>query len=318
MMSPATPVLILGSSGFLGTSLDFHLSAYPDLRVTGVSRTGSPKCVIRDYSPENLKEVFDREKPAAVINCVGIVGHDKVEADPQLSEIINVGLPATLAKLTQQRDITLVHFSSDSVYSGKREDAPFSETSPTAPFSIYGAQKLESESRVLWANPDAIIMRINFFGWSRDGKSGMLDHFVSHAILGSQPIGYSDYFATSLYVGELSRAVIAAIHAQISGVFNVGSPDSHSKLKFGQEVFVQMGLDAKRVIAGNPSIWSAEGVTSRDLSMTSRLIESTLGMTFGTQIEGIRVALNDSSAFLRYAQYPGQEARLKTLESVAR
>lgn len=317
-MSPPMKVLILGASGFLGTSLSFQLSADPNLRIVGVSRSGGIKKPIYGYSPDILGDVFDREKPAAVINCVGIVGHNKVDADPQLSEIINVELPATLAKLARQRDIGLVHFSSDSVYSGKPEEAPFSETSSTAPFSLYGAQKLESEFRVLRANPNAIIMRINFFGWSRDGKSGMLDHFISHAIRGLQPIGYSDYFTTSLYVGELSRAVIAAIRARISGVFNVGSPDSHSKLKFGQNVFAQMGFDANRVIPGNPSAWSAQGLTSRDLSMTSRLVESTLAITLGKQIEGISLALNDSSAFLRFAQVPGQEARLKALESLAR
>ena len=318
VMSPPIPVIILGSSGFLGTSLNFHLSTSPDFRVLGVSRMGSSTRVIKDYSEDSLKGVLDEENPAVVINCVGIVGHDKVETNPHLSEIINVDLPETLAKLSQERGITLVHFSSDSVYSGNPADAPFSETSTTAPFSRYGAQKLESEFRVLRANPEAIVMRINFFGWSRDGKSGMLDHFISHAILGSQPIGYSDYFATSLYTGELSRAVMAAIRAKISGVFNVGSPDSHSKLKFGQEVFSQLGLDAKRVIPGNPSIWSGEGVTSRDLSMSSQLIESTLGITLGTQIEGIDLALSDSSAFFRFAQNPGQEARQKALESLTR
>ena len=146
----------------------------------------------------------------------------------------------------------------------------------------------------------------------------MLDHVVSHAMTGTKPVGFSDFFATSLYVGELSRAVVAASRADISGVFNVGSPDSQSKLKFGREVFSQLGLDAKRVIPGNPSIWGVEGVTSRDLSMSSELITSTLDIAFRTQLEGIELALNDAYEFLRFSRTSGQEIRLDALEGFGR
>lgn len=288
------------------------------MHVTGISRRAQGENCVPNYSIPSLAETLDRFQPDAVINCVGVVGHDKVQRKPRLAHRINVELPESLAQLTKERNLGLIHFSSDSVYSGDPGDAPFSELSPTLPFSLYGAQKLESEARVLRANPNSVVMRINFFGWSMDGEIGMLDHFVRHAILKSRPIGYSNYFATSLYVGELSRAVITALRAKVSGVFNVGSPDSHSKLKFGQEVFSRLGLDPELVVPGDPSIWSGEGVTSRDLSMSSELIEKTLGITFRPQFQGISVALNDASAFLDFSKAPGTEVRMKVLEILAR
>ena len=311
-------VMLLGSSGLLGNGLAFHMSTDDSLSLASVSTSGGAPIQIESYSHSAVARVVDLLEPDIVINCVGVVGHEKVESDPVTADKVNVQFPKMLAQLTRQRGITLLHFSTDSVYSGSPEQAPFSESSPTQPFSLYGVQKLASEAAVLDENLRAVVMRINFFGWSQSGAKGMLDHFVSHAISGTQPVGFSDYFATSLYVGELSRAVVAASRADISGVFNVGSPDSQSKLKFGREVFSQLGLDAKRVIPGNPSIWGVEGVTSRDLSMSSELITSTLDIAFRTQLEGIELALNDAYEFLRFSRTSGQEIRLDALEGFGR
>ncbi|MDA8777083.1 sugar nucleotide-binding protein [Pontimonas sp.] len=318
LISEPLKVMLLGSNGFLGSGLAFHMSTDDSLSLARVSTSGGAPIQIESYSYSAVARVVDLLEPDIVINCVGVVGHKEVESDPLSADKVNVQFPKILAQLTRLRDITLLHFSTDSVYSGIPEEAPFSESSPTQPFSLYGVQKLASEAAVLDENPRAVVMRINFFGWSQSGAKGILDHFISHAISGTQPVGFSDYFATSLYVGELSRAVVAASRADISGVFNVGSPDSHSKLRFGQEVFFQLGLDAKQVIRGNPSIWGVEGVTSRDLSMSSQLITSTLDIAFLTQLQGIDLALNDAREFLCFLRGSGHEVRLKALEGFGR
>lgn len=298
--SGAATVLLLGASGFLGSNLQFHLSKDPLLRVIGISRDSHSENSISEYSQPSLSEAFDRWAPAFVINCVGLVGHEKVESSPDQARALNVLLPQLLAELSRERNIKFIHFSSDSVYSGIPELAPFSEESPTVPFSLYGRQKLESEARVLDANPFALVLRVNFFGWSRDRHSGILDHFVSHAIDGSRPIGYSDYFASSLYVGELARALSHLARSKLSGVFNVGSPDSLSKLTFGREVFLRMGLNPIQVIPSNPAIWAKEGVSSRDLSMSSHKIETSLSISLATQLESIQKAFDDLDLFLHF------------------
>ncbi len=315
--SPKT-ILTLGASGFLGSSLIFHLSSNPELRIIGASRGQDNPQRIDDYSPGSLAKMVDLAEPDVIVNCVGIVGHDLVESNPIEAEDINVVLPERLAKLTQERGLGLIHFSSDSVYSGNPEEAPFSEKSLTVPFSLYGHQKLESEIRVLQADPAATVLRINFFGWSLSGTRGMLDHFVSHAVAGTKPVGYANYFASSLYVGELSRVVVAAIREGVAGLFNVGSRDSLSKLRFGQEVFARMGLDPQTVIKGNPSGWASAGVQSRDLSMSSDLIESTLGISLGTQLEGINKAFDDLGPYLEFWKITSTDNRQGFIESSLR
>jgi len=315
--SPKT-ILIFGASGFLGSSLRFHMSTYPDLNVLGASRAQSREIRVVDYSPERLAKLLDTVQPDVVVNCVGTVGHDLVESNPSVAKESNVLLPEQLGKLTLERGLGLIHFSSDSVYGGNTDQAPFSEKSPAVPFSLYGHQKLESELRVMRANPSATVLRINFYGWSLSGTKGMLDHFVSHAVAGTKPVGYANYFASSLYVGELSRVVVEAIRKGVAGLFNVGSRDSISKLRFGQEVFARMGLDPKLVIEGNPSSWASKGVMSRDLSMSSDLIESTLGITLNSQLEGLSTAFDDLGPYLNFWKMTSTDNRQRFIESSLR
>lgn len=312
--SGSARLLLLGASGFLGASLNFHLSRDPLLQVISLSRDPESENPISDYSHRALSEALERWTPDFVMNCVGLVGHGKVETSPDLARELNVFLPQLLAELSFEQKIRLIHFSSDAVYSGTPDLAPFSEDSPTAPFSLYGRQKLESETRVLDKNPLALVLRVNFFGWSRDLRSGLLDHFVSHAIKGSRPIGYRDYFASSLYVGELARTISSIVRSPLTGVFNVGSPDSLSKLEFGREVYLRMGLNPRQIIPGNPTIWAEEGVSSRDLSMSSHKIESSLSISLATQIESIQKALDDLHSFLDFCGTAGTDPRPAVLK----
>ena len=302
-------VLILGASGFLGGSPNFHFANDSRLQVTAGSRNLGGDGGFSDYSPDNLARLFDRAEPDYVINCAGVVGHDKVQSNPDAAQVANVEIPSTLADLTARQGIGFVHFSSDAVYSGQPDEAPFSEDSPAAPFSLYGHMKYQSECKVMDQNPNAAVLRVNFFGWSRAGKTGILDYFVARAFSGLQAVGYQNYRATSLYVGELARVCAEMMFAKESGVFNVGSPDSRSKLEFGREVFARIGADSELIVPGDPSIWELEGVSSRDLSMSSAKVEMTLGLSLLSQLEGVSEAVASASDFLRFHNVPRDDPR---------
>lgn len=295
-------ILVLGASGFLGQSLVFSLNRGALLRCHGASRSPSPATshLIPSYDRETLEELIEALKPRTIINCVGMVGHQLVDLHPQVANEINVRLPALLAELTATRQIGLVHFSSDSVYSGNPDLAPFSEDDETLPFSLYGIQKLESERLVQLRNPRALILRVNFFGWSRGGQTGVLDHFLSHALSGTKPLGYSSYFVTSLYIGDLADIVERAITAELRGIYNVGSSDSQSKFDFGRAVLSNAGFDESSVVPAAPSIWAVEKVSTRDLSMISTRIEGLLEIQVPRQEQGIRRALSELRELLQF------------------
>lgn len=295
-------ILILGSSGFLGANMFRQLSLAKGVRVVGASRQilRADQRVLQDYSSTSLEKLVEETSPDAVVNCVGVVGHHSTSEDPATAHFANVKVPTNIAAIASRRGIKMVHFSTDSVYSGNPRETPFTEKSSPSPFSLYGEQKLESEQEVRALMPSALILRVNFFGLSVKRDKGILDHFVSHALAGTRPLGYVSYRTSSLDVHSVSVLVRKALEKNLAGTYNLGSLDSLTKFEFGQKVFTMLGRDPAQVIPSYPEIWEAQGVTERDLSMSSKLISDLLEFPLPTQQRGIQAVLQDLVPFLGF------------------
>lgn len=292
--------LILGASGFLGSNLAHYLEEMGE-KVTRASRTPITESQLRvsSYQSEEIERLIDLVQPSSILNCVGVVGHKSVEENPVVAHSANVDLPERLAQITSARGVKFVHFSSDAVYSGAPEEAPFSENSAPAPFSAYGKQKAESESRVLSENPESLVLRVNFFGWSMDGKIGMLDYFVSRGASGRPAIGYSNYSVSSLHTKDLARILSLSLRTGIQGTYNAGSSDSLTKLEFGRHVYQVMGANQELLTPGNPSFWELDGIRARNLSMSSARLERVLSVRIPGQVEGIWDSFSELPGYLR-------------------
>lgn len=302
-MSSST--LILGASGFLGSNLAHHLEEMGE-KVTRASRTPTTglRYRVSSYKPDEIKRLLDATQPSSIVNCVGVVGHRSVEQDPASANSANVALPARLAQIALERGLRFVHFSSDSVYSGAPEDAPFSEQSAPAPFSLYGKQKAESEILIFDKNPNSLVFRVNFFGWSLDGKTGILDYFVSRATSGRPAIGYANYSVSSLHSKDLARIILLSLRTGLFGIYNVGSTDSLTKLAFGQNVYQLIGANPTTLTPGDPSSWNKEGIKARNLSMSSAKLEKALSITMPSQVQGIGESVSELPGYLRKYNLP--------------
>jgi dTDP-4-dehydrorhamnose reductase len=70
-----------------------------------------------------------------------------------------------LAHACKTRDIAYVHISTDAVFDGEKDGFYTEEDSPN-PMGVYARTKLDGEWAVLTENPNAIVARVNFYGWS--------------------------------------------------------------------------------------------------------------------------------------------------------
>lgn len=111
-----------------------------------------------------VREMLRSMQPWALINAAGSSGVDKAESDPEGCYQSHVVGPRVLAQATADEGLKLLTFSSDLVFDGS-ELAPYRETNPVAPLSVYGRCKAQAENEVLRANDRALIVRSSaFFG----------------------------------------------------------------------------------------------------------------------------------------------------------
>jgi dTDP-4-dehydrorhamnose reductase len=71
--------------------------------------------------------------------------------DPDAARALNVRAAEVLANLTKARSIFLIYISTDYVFPGKPDDAPYESDAPPAPTNEYGQTKLDGERAVLQA-----------------------------------------------------------------------------------------------------------------------------------------------------------------------
>lgn len=108
---------------------------------------------------ESIEKAINVHRPELVINNVSYNNVDKAEQeDRDIAFTLNFGIPTRLATVTAAHSIPYIHFSSDYVFDGTKEEG-YTEHDKTNPISIYGESKQMGEEGVARENPHAYIVR---------------------------------------------------------------------------------------------------------------------------------------------------------------
>ena len=136
-------VLVTGATGQLGSEIHTLSKRYPQYNFTFVDRDTldlSNLCKLEDY--------FDDKSFDIIINCAAYTAVDKAEDEADLANTINHRGLSLLAKIAKNREISLIHISTDYVFNGKNF-IPYVETDATDPQGVYGQTKLDGEKAIL-------------------------------------------------------------------------------------------------------------------------------------------------------------------------
>ncbi len=132
-------VLVTGSSGQLGQSLQFIAPNYPQIDfVFCDSKT------LDITNLENCEAIFSKYNPDFCINAAAYTAVDKAESEPEKAFAINVTGAKNLAEVSKKFDTVLLHISTDFVFDGSKTK-PYIETDIPNPTGVYGQTKLDGE-----------------------------------------------------------------------------------------------------------------------------------------------------------------------------
>lgn len=230
--------VIIGSNGQLGTDL---APALADFRVTGLTHADLD---VTDAA--RARDVLARLVPQVVINTSAYHKVDVCEDEPGASFAVNASGAYGLARLAAELDFTLVHFSSDYVFSGAGS-RPWRETDLAEPVSVYGASKLAGEVLVrAYAPRHYVIRTTGLYGVA--GASGKGGNFVETMLrLGKAgPVRVvDDQVMTPTATADLAAAVAALLRREAEvayGLYHVTSGGQCSWYHFAKTIFEQAGL----------------------------------------------------------------------------
>ncbi len=284
-----TRLLVTGASGLLGLNLALIESGRHV--IVGVDRSklaGTPFELIRaDLLDWRVTDhILDDIRPEVVIHTAANANVDACESDPQGAQHLNADLPGELAEACAKRSIRLVHISTDAVFDGRLERA-YTETDSPHPLGVYAQTKLEAERNVLSANPQAIVARVNFFGWSLSGARSLSEFFFNKLSAGEQCNGFTDVFFCPLFVGDLAETLSLMLAKNLSGLYHVVGSQAVSKYDFGQRIARQFGFDQNLVIPRSVEESGLKARRSHNLRLSIHKLSTDLGMEIPSLSTGI-------------------------------
>ena len=255
-----TRILVTGASGLLG--LNFALEAVQSgheviglVNLHGLCRTPFEVLQFDLSQPNIIKAMLDKIRPEVLVHCAAMAVIDDCEKHPHLAQRINAELPGELAGFCSKRGIQMVHISTDAVFNGKIGN--YKEEDQTNPLSIYASTKLAGEKLVARENPDALIARINIFGWSLNRQRSLAEWFINNLSTEKKVMGFKDIYFCPLLVNDLADLLLKSISRKLTGIYHMVSSECLSKYEFGLRLARIFGFDENLV---TPVSWQEGGL----------------------------------------------------------
>lgn len=145
------PVLLTGARGQLGSEIGLLSAEY---RSMNILKTDVQELDIGD--PDAINRTLDGFTARFIVNCAAYTAVDKAEDEPNQAFSLNSEAVSRLARIADERNIQLIHISSDYVFDGTK-NTPYTETDMVGPGSVYGRSKLEGEHAIQDINRGIII-----------------------------------------------------------------------------------------------------------------------------------------------------------------
>ncbi len=193
-------VLITGSKGQLGSEIkavsknhpyQFYFTDKESLDIT---------------NPHAIKQYIEENSIDTIINCAAYTAVDQAESDEETADKINHIAVKHMAKIAKEKNIKLIHISTDYVFDGKNHK-PYTEEDNPNPTGVYGKTKLAGEEAMMKIAPrNSIVIRTSWV------YSSFGNNFVKTMLkLGKEreELGVIyDQIGTPTYAADLAAAIL--------------------------------------------------------------------------------------------------------------
>ncbi len=204
-------ILIVGSRGMLGTELAGQFNKTNEVvgfDVDELDFTDPSQCRAR------LHEV----RPDVTLCAAALTAVDYCETHEDEAARVNGAGPGFLAAAAAEVGSFLVHYSTDYVYDGRKNE-PYVEGDPPNPLSAYGRSKWLGDRNVQRLCPRHLILRTSWL-FGPNGKN-----FI-RTILGAARQGQalrvvSDQFGCPTYTRDLAVHTALLLDAECTGVYHL-------------------------------------------------------------------------------------------------
>lgn len=236
-------ILITGSKGQLGLSIHDRAQNYPEHHFIFTD--------IEELDITNEKDLdlfFLNNKIDFLINCAAYTAVDKAENDSRQAYLINSDAVKLLAGFSEKYNFTIIHISTDYVFSGKNF-RPYTESDVPNPDGIYGKSKYAGEQAIQSFAKRALILRTSWL-YSEYGHN-FVKTILRLGIERDEIKIVADQVGSPTYAGDLADAILSIIISKYGfnkvEIFNFSNEGVASWYDFAFEILNQSSIDCKLI-----------------------------------------------------------------------
>jgi dTDP-4-dehydrorhamnose reductase len=191
------------------------------------------------------------------------------------AHLLNFRASSFLAELAREINAGFVYVSTDSVFDGERGN--YSEADRPAPLNVYARSKFAAEQDVLRIHQNALVVRINIYGWNAQDKQSLAEWIVNQLTAGKELPGFADIFFAPILVNHLAEILLTMLDRRMCGLYHVTGSETISKYEFAKRVAVTFGFNPAKVVAVRAREAKLRAPRPRNTSLNTEKICNALG-----------------------------------------
>jgi len=223
-------ILVTGGFGQLGRCLhsvseyhiefEFYFASSKDVDIT---------------NKESMTLFFKNNSFDYVINCAAYTNVEQAEKEPEKAFVVNTYGAKNLAQICKEKNIVLIHISTDYVFDGSK-GKPYTEEDRTNPINEYGKSKLLGEQYIQECAHKYFIIRTSWL-YSQFGKNFYKTILQKSATEKKLSITTSET-GTPTNANDLAEFIIAIIKSTSSkyGIYHFSNLGESTWYDFAYEI----------------------------------------------------------------------------------
>jgi len=281
-------ILLTGKDGQVGFALHKKLVSLGEVIATDRNE-------LNLEDSDAIRTFIEKIKPNIIINAAAYTDVDKAEIEIELAHKVNTEAPGVLAEKASQLNIPMIHFSTDYVFDGLKNE-PYIETDQANPQSVYGLTKWEGEEAV--RNHKKHIILRTCWVFSDHGQNflkkilKLIQEKSSLNVVGDQKGTPISAAAIADVICKIVEAILNKADFKDFGTYHValeGETNWHQYACFIIDEAMRLGLKTSMTSQDIKSISSDVYPTAAKRPMNSRLNTTKIKKTFMLELPDWKV-----------------------------
>jgi dTDP-4-dehydrorhamnose reductase len=235
-------VAVVGANGQLGRDVCDHFRQAGD-EVRELTHSD-----LDISSAEQVNSVLGDIRSDVVVNTAAMHHVEKCEADPAGAFAVNAIGARNLALFSAERDVILIHISTDYVFDGSQQ-RPYVETDLPCPLNVYGNTKLAGEFFVRTLSPKHFVVRVSaLYGHHPCRAKGGLNFVELMLKLAKERPEIrvvSDEYVSPTRTIDVAEQLTSLSRTTGYGLYHATSEGNCSWFEFAREIFSFTGIKVR-------------------------------------------------------------------------